>query len=65
MTGENLFALEIPSIGNHGHILNTHRGAGFFGHAGQLIPIDADIGHLMGHDQVMLGINCRLYGRFQ
>ena len=39
---------------------SSHCRTGLFGHRAQLVPVDADVGDFVGHDQVMLGIHRRL-----
>ena len=60
MAGQNFFTLEIAPVGNHGNFFDAHGRTGLLGHQAQLVSVDADAGDLMGHNQVMLGIDRRL-----
>ena len=37
--------------------IDAHGGLGLACHAGELVAVVADVGHLMGHDEVMLRID--------
>src|ERR1700729_4282276 len=49
------------SVGQHRDLLASACRAGLPAHGGQLRPIAADIGHVMGDDQMVLGIDGDLH----
>ena len=61
VAGKHFFPIEVSPIGNHREVLNGHGRAGMRCHRRQLIPIGADIGHLVRHDEVVFCIHRRLY----
>ena len=59
--GQHLVAVVIASVGQHRDLLASACRAGLPAHGGQLRPIAADIGHVMGDDQMVLGIDGDLH----
>ncbi len=55
--GQHLFALEVAAVGQNIERLDAHGRLGLASHVRELIAVVADIGDLMGHDQVMLRVN--------
>jgi len=61
LTADKLFTLEITSISNDGYVFCPECIARLRGHAEELIAIMANIGHLVGDDQMMFSVNGYLH----
>ena len=60
MTLKDLRAAEVAAIGNGVEIVGLQNSLRLLGNIGKLCPIRAAIRHLVGDDQMMLGIDCDL-----
>jgi hypothetical protein len=57
---QDLRAVEVAPVGNDIEALCLERVFRLLGHAGELRPVVADIGHLVRDDQMMLGVDGHL-----
>ena len=55
--GQDLLALEVAAVGQDIERLDAHDGLGLTRHVRELIAVVADIGDVVGHDQVVLRID--------
>ena len=60
LAGQHLVAIEIAAIGQHGEFLTRHHVPGLLPHRQQLGAVVADIGHLVRHDEMVLGLHRHL-----
>src|ERR1700685_985574 len=58
---KNLLTAEVAAVRNNIEICCFQRHLGLLGHTGKLRPVAAHIGHLVGDDQMMLGVDGDLY----
>ncbi len=54
---QNLRAVEVAAVSDHIEALRLQRRLCLLGHVGELGSIRADIGHFMGDDQMVLGVD--------
>jgi len=56
----NLFAVEVPAVGDSIELVHAQYRLGLVGHMGELRSVSPVVGHLMHDDQMMLGIDSNL-----
>ncbi|MNQ60183.1 hypothetical protein D3C85_744540 [compost metagenome] len=61
MAGKDLPAFVIPAVSHHRQRFELHRLTGLLGHRAELITVVTHIGHFVRNDQMVLGIDRRLY----
>jgi hypothetical protein len=61
VTGEDFRAAIVAAIGNSLEFIDAEHLLRLRGNVGKLCPIRASVRHLMGDDQVMVGIDCDLH----
>ena len=60
LTGQHLVTVVVAAIRQRSDVLTSHHVPGLLPHRQQLRAVVADIGHLVRHDQMMLGLHCHL-----
>ena len=61
IAGQDLLAVEVTAVGHDIQFIDLERGLRLLGHGRELGAVMAYIGDLVGHDQVMLGVDSGLY----
>jgi len=61
LSGQDLLAAEIAAVGHDIRFIDLERGFRLLGHGRESSAVVADIGDLVGHDQMMRGIDGGLY----
>ncbi|MNF81606.1 hypothetical protein D3C84_638850 [compost metagenome] len=61
MARQDFFAFEIPSVGDRREFLDAHGLSRLLGHGAQLVSISPIVRYFVGHDQVVLRVDRRLY----
>jgi hypothetical protein len=61
MAGQDLFVVEVTTVGNHVELAGLESRLGLLGHDGEPGAVVAHIGHLVGDDQVVFGVDRRLH----
>src|SRR5882762_5293050 len=60
LTIEDLLAIEVTAVGKYGEVGIANRLPCLLGHGTELLPVVSAVGHIVGHDQMMLRIHGNL-----